>query len=163
MNKKLLEYELRSTEAFCLHVASVFTDDEATYRPQESLMTVAQQLAHVAQTVDWFLEGASSPQGFNLDFESLAKEIQKVGALPDVKAWVKRSFESARGFLNELQETSLSDPLPPGPILGGIPKAAIFLGIIDHTAHHRGVLAMYARTSGKVPPMPYEAAPAWEK
>ena len=32
---------------------------------------------------------------------------------------------------------------------------AIFSGITDHTAHHRGALTVYARVQGIVPPMPY--------
>jgi len=27
--------------------------------------------------------------------------------------------------------------------------------IVDHTAHHRGALSVYARLPGKVPMMPY--------
>jgi len=46
-------------------------------------------------------------------------------------------------------------PMPEGPVLGGAPRIAIVSGITDHTAHHRGALTVYARLSGKVPPMPY--------
>ena len=38
-------------------------------------MTVAQQVAHAAQTIDWFIEGASRPEGFDLDFEKHAKAL----------------------------------------------------------------------------------------
>jgi uncharacterized damage-inducible protein DinB len=39
--------------------------------------------------------------------------------------------------------------------MGGAPKRAVISGIVDHTAHHRGSLAVYARLRGKVPTMPY--------
>ena len=35
------------------------------------------------------------------------------------------------------------------------PRLGVVSGIVDHTAHHRGSLAVYARLRGKVPPMPY--------
>ena len=43
---------------------------DSQFRPHEGMMTVAQQVAHTAQTLDWFIEGASRPQGFDLDFEA---------------------------------------------------------------------------------------------
>ncbi len=45
--------------------------------------------------------------------------------------------------------------LPPGPIMDRAPVLAVFEGITDHTAHHRGSLAVYARLLGKEPKMPY--------
>jgi hypothetical protein len=39
--------------------------------------------------------------------------------------------------------------------MGGAPRASIIDGLTDHTAHHRGSLAVYARLRGKTPPMPY--------
>ncbi|MCF8432232.1 MAG: DinB family protein [Melioribacteraceae bacterium] len=32
---------------------------------------------------------------------------------------------------------------------------AVVGAIADHSAHHRGALAVYARLAGKVPKMPY--------
>ena len=39
--------------------------------------------------------------------------------------------------------------------MGGQPVSDVFWGLVDHTAHHRGALTVYARLLGKVPPMPY--------
>ena len=52
-------------------------------------------------------------------------------------------------------EAAWVEPLPPGPIMGGLPRLAVFGALTDHTAHHRGALSVYARLLGKVPPMPY--------
>ena len=32
---------------------------DSQFRPQEGMMTVAQQVAHTAHTLDWFIQGAS--------------------------------------------------------------------------------------------------------
>ena len=45
------------------------------FRPQEDMMTAAQQVAHTAQTLDWFIEGAARPEGFDLDFEKHVKAL----------------------------------------------------------------------------------------
>ena len=42
-----------------------------------------------------------------------------------------------------------------GEIMTGAPKMSVVGGIVDHTAHHRGALAVYARLLGKEPKMPY--------
>jgi len=39
--------------------------------------------------------------------------------------------------------------------MAGEPRAAIIAAIAEHTAHHRGSLAVYARLLGYVPPIPY--------
>ena len=35
--------------------------------------------------------------------------------------------------------------------MAGAPRSSIVDGLADHTAHHRGSLAVYARLRGKVP------------
>jgi uncharacterized damage-inducible protein DinB len=55
----------------------------------------------------------------------------------------------------EMMSVAELDELLPEGIMSGLPKRAILHGMADHTAHHRGSLAVYARMLGKVPPMPY--------
>lgn len=52
-------------------------------------------------------------------------------------------------------EADLYAPIPDDRIMPGSPRIAVISGIVDHTAHHRGSLAVYARLLGKEPPMPY--------
>ena len=118
-------------------------------------MTVAQQVAHVAQTVDWFLEGAFRPEGFAMDFEEQAKRIMAIESLSAAREWLDRSFASAIETAASKSGEGLSESLPEGPILGGAPRFAVFGALQDHTAHHRGVLTVYSRLRGHTPPMPY--------
>jgi len=39
--------------------------------------------------------------------------------------------------------------------MGGEPRAAVVGAIVDHMAHHRGALSVYARLLGYAPPIPY--------
>ena len=131
------------------------TEDDAGFAPAKGMYTAAQQVAHVAQTVEWFVAGAFSPKGFDVDFAAHDAAVRKVATLADARTWLARAFEAAIGRLGATSPADLAAPIAPGPVLGGAPRSAIVAGITDHTAHHRGALAVYARLRGKVPAMPY--------
>ncbi len=103
-------------------------------------MTTAQQVAHAAQTIYWFIEGAFGPAGFSMDFESMAKVVAEVKSLQAAREWFDKSVASASATLGAKSDADLLMPLPPGPIMGGMPRMAIVGAITDHTAHHGGVL-----------------------
>ncbi len=118
-------------------------------------MTAAQQVAHAAHTIDWFIEGAFRPEGFDMDWEAQAKVNQSYASIEKARASFERAIASATARVTGLSDADLLAPLPEGPIMGGLPRIAIFGAITDHTAHHRGALTVYARLNGVVPPMPY--------
>jgi uncharacterized damage-inducible protein DinB len=131
------------------------TEDLSGFAPVDGTMTVAQQVAHAAQTIDWFIEGAFRPEGFDMDFEGMAAAVQEVTSLAAARAWFEKAVASAKALVGTKSDDELMAPLPPGPIMGGLPRMAIFGALTDHTAHHRGALTVYARLKGVVPPMPY--------
>lgn len=130
-------------------------EEDSTYAPGEGSMSTAQQVAHVAQTVDWFFEGAFRPEGFSTDWEGMAKEVQAFESLASAREWLDRSFAAANDKLSSLSPEELVAPLPDGPIMGGEPTFTIVGAIQDHTAHHRGVLTVHSRMRGYTPAMPY--------
>ena len=131
------------------------TEALSSYAPAPGMMTTAQQVAHVAQTIDWFIEGAFRPEGFDQDWEAQAKVLAEYTSLEKARAWFERSIAAAKAKVESCSDADLMAPLPPGPIMGGMPRIVIFSSINDHTAHHRGALTVYARLNGIVPPMPY--------
>ncbi len=133
----------------------VLTDEDEGYVPTEGAFTAAQQIAHVAQTVDWFMEGAFRPEGFSMDFEALDEEVRKVDSMTAARDWLNRAFAAASERLSRTSPEELAVPLPEGPVMGGAPRFAIVGAIQDHTAHHRGALTVYSRLRGHTPPMPY--------
>jgi hypothetical protein len=145
--KMVKDYFDRSTR--CLDEA------DSTFAPGEDSLTTAQQVAHVAQTVDWFMEGAFRPEGFNLDFEEHAKQFLAVESLTEARAWLDRAFTAAIEKTAATSGEELTKSLPEGMVMGGAPRFAIYGGIQDHTAHHRGVLTVHSRLRGKTPAMPY--------
>ena len=155
MNKSRLLQEIRSSKEFFDRSTRELRESDSTFSPTPDVMTAAQQIAHVASTVDWFMDGATNPRGFDLDFEAHKKQYEAVTSIQYARAWLEKSFQKACAWLERAQDSDLDVLMPPGPIMGGEPRISAFLGIIEHTAHHRGALTIYARLQGKTPPMPY--------
>lgn len=147
--------ELESARDFFNRSTRNLTEDLSTFAPAPGMMTAAQQVAHVAQTFDWFIEGAFRPEGFDTNFEEHFKVVSACTSLAAARAWFEKAVQSAKDAVGSRSDAELMTPLPAGPIMGGAPRYAIFGAITDHTAHHRGALTVYARVKGIVPPMPY--------
>lgn len=145
--------QLLASKDFFDRSTRVLEEADSVFRPQPDMMTVAQQVAHVAHTLDWFVQGVSRPEAFDLDFEKIAREVNAVTSLAAARAWLEKAYANAIAFVRSAED--LAKPLPEGPIMGGQPTSDIVWGMVEHTAHHRGALTVYSRMLGKVPPMPY--------
>lgn len=155
MSPEALVEQLRLAKEYFDRSSRCLTEEDSTFTPAEGLFTAAQQVAHVAQTVDWFFEGAFRGEGFGMDFEKMAAEVLDFDSLARAREWLDRAFADAAQVLGSKSEEELLAPLPEGPVMGGEPRMAIVGAIQDHTAHHRGALTVYARHCGREPAMPY--------
>ena len=159
MKQQLLGQLNAAAEYFDRSTGSL-TEEDSAYSPAEGVFTTAQQVAHAANTIDWFVEGAFRPDGFDMNFEEHERKVREVTSLVDARAWFARSVNHARTAIKSKSDEEWAQPLPAGLVMGGQPRLVIFGGISDHTAHHRGALTVYARLLGKTPPMPYMDPPA---
>ena len=146
---------LKQSLQFFSRTCSVFKEDDARYAPTPGQFSVAQHVAHVAQTIDWFVEGAFRPAGFDLDFAAHHAAVRRVESLAEAYTWLARSVDAATSNLGARSEAELLAPIAAGPVMGGEPRLAIIGAIAEHMAHHRGALSVYARLLGYAPPMPY--------
>ena len=147
--------QLLASQEFFDRSTRVLDEADSGFRPREGMMTVAQLVAHTAQTLDWFIEGASRSEGFDLDFEKHAKALAGLTSLAAARRMLETAYANAIGFFRSRSPEELARPLPPGPVMGGQPVTDIVWAMVEHTAHHRGALTVYSRELGKVPPMPY--------
>lgn len=154
MDGKIVADNMRREMKCLLHVLSDFKPEHGEFVPEEGMMSVAQQIHHIAFTVKWFREGAFGA-GFNMDFEALEAENRKELSLEDALAEVAREYDELAAFVEPMSEAELMQPLTPNPVFGEIPRVAVFSAQMDHTAHHRGSLAVYLRLLGITPKMPY--------
>ena len=146
---------LNSAKKFFDTSTSCFTEEDSGFSPGEGCFTVAQQIAHVAQTIDWFVAGVFGGHGFDENFAEHETRVRNVTSLNEAKAWWDRAMQSALEAWGTKSAEELARPIENDNIMGGAPKGAALNGITDHTAHHRGALTVYARLLGKVAPMPY--------
>lgn len=146
---------LRQVKACFDRSTACLDEEDSAFAPADGTFTVAQHVAHVAQTIDWFLEGAFRPEGFDLDFGAHQAEIGRVTSLEAAREWLDRSIARAIDTFAGMTPEEMAAPIAAGPILGGAPRSAILSSIADHTAHHRGALTVYARLRRKQPALPY--------
>ena len=146
--------QLRASLKYFQATASTFSEEDSGFAPQSELYTVAGHVAHAADSVDWFVEGAFG-EGWNMDFEGMIAAVKAVTSLDEANAWLVRAYESAIAAVESASEEELRASIPDKRIMGGAPRYTIVNGISDHSAHHRGALTVYARLMGKTPKMPY--------
>jgi uncharacterized damage-inducible protein DinB len=145
---------LQTVKTFFDRTVSCFREEDSEFAPGEGMFTVAQQIAHAAQAVEWFMEGAFRPQGMSTEFEAMVADVRKVTSLEDALTWWNDAMQEAIDAVGNAAPESWNEAIR-GPFMAGQPRHAIIGGISDHCAHHRGALAVYARLRGLEPPMPY--------
>lgn len=146
---------LANVKAFFDRTLSVLDESDSAFAPTPGMFSTAQQVAHVAQTYEWFLDGAFRPEGFETDFAGMEQKVRSVTSLAQAKAWLERAAARVQQALQERPAADWLKPIAQNTIMGGAPRLAIVDGLADHTAHHRGALSVYARLRGKTPLMPY--------
>ena len=155
MVREGLVEQLKSVAEFFERSTRCLSEEDSEFSPSEGTFTVVNQVAHVAQTIDWFLEGMFNPHGFDLDFEEHAKAMMACTSLTSAREWFDRAMRNAIETIDSKTDQELLQPLPAGPVMGGAPRSAVVGAIADHTALHRGALTVYSRLLEKVPLMPY--------
>lgn len=146
--------ELDSIQNFFNRSTRNLQEAHSGFAPAPGMMTVAQQVAHAAQTIDWFVDGTFSPTGFAEDFDAQMKVVFGYTSLAAARSWFEKAIAAAKATFAAKSDADLLAPMPPG-IMAGAPRMSAISAMVDHTAHHRGALTVYARMNGVVPPMPY--------
>lgn len=154
--KEGLLAELQVSRQFFLNTISCFEEQDSGFVPKDGMYSVAQQVMHTAQVVDWFMEGTFDEKGFDMNFGDFEARIRKCTSLQEALDALNVSYDRAEQTVKDKPESVWMETFPKdAAIMPGLPKVAIISSIADHTAHHRGSLAVYARLMDKVPPMPY--------
>lgn len=150
---------LTSMQQFFNRSTEVLAEEDSEFSPVPGTYTVAQQVAHTAQMIDWCIEGAFAPHGFEMDFDRQDREIRQFRSLTRAREWLQRAFARAHGVVDLRSEVEWTQCFPPGAFMANQLKLNVMVLLTDHVAHHRGSLAVYSRLLGKVPFMPYAPRP----
>jgi len=140
---------------FFIRTTAAFVDADGSFAPKPGMFTVTNHIAHAALTVDWFIAGAFRPEGFDMDFAAADRRARAIATLAEARARFAACYAAAIAVIGGATRAEMMQPMAAGPIMGGAPRVAILEGMSDHTAHHRGALAVYLRLLGRVPAMPY--------
>ena len=154
MDSQSLVNQLRAGVQFFNKSTEWLAEEDEGFVPIEGMFTACQQVAHVAQTIDWFVAGAFGA-GWDMDFAGHEASVREVTRLADARDWLERAVENAVGVLESTAPEKLAEPFPEDGILAGSPRGSVVGGIVEHTSHHRGALTVYARLRGKTAAMPY--------
>ena len=155
MLSKNLIAQIETAHRFFRKTISCFAEEDSSFSPQDGMYTIAAQVEHTAGTIDWFIDGMFNPDGFSLEFERHIAEARSCRSFEAAVAHLDKSLEDTRTALGPRSDEELTELLPANSIFGAVPRLSVVGGLMDHTAHHRGALAVYARLIGKEPEMPY--------
>ena len=91
-----------------------------------------------------------------MDFEQHDREVCAVKTLAEARKLFEDAMNNAEKTFAAAGDEKLASLFPKDdPIMPGQPRIGSITALMDHTAHHRGGLAVYARLLGKPAPMPY--------
>jgi len=154
MNSETAVQHLQHERHFLLNIVKDFQPEDENFRPTPEMMTVAQQIRHIALTIHWFEEGAFGG-GFDMDFAKMEEECQKPWTLDEAVALLSQTYEEFIHRLQNLDDKEFLTLLPDNSIMGKVPRFAAILANNEHTAHHRGALTVYIRLLGRTPSFVY--------
>jgi uncharacterized damage-inducible protein DinB len=154
MNGHQAAEHVRLEREYLMKIIGAFAPDQGKFCPVAGTMTVAQQINHIAFMIRWFVQGAFGT-GFDLDPEKNNAAVRENIDLKEAVRRLNETYDDYIAFLETLTVAELDAHMPPNPILGEVPRITLLRAQADHTAHHRGVLTVYLRLLGIVPPMIY--------
>ena len=124
------------------------------YNVEQFLFGIARK-----KTIDWLRAGALDDD-WRLDFEAQFEETNRVESLAAARRRLDEAWGRLRARIEGMSAAELGAPMADNPILQTRPRSYGIGAVVDHTGHHRGSLAVFARLLGKVPPNPYMAEEA---
>lgn len=154
---QLMVVELKKMRSFFNSSTKVLTEEDSGFKPEDEMYTVAQHVAHAAHTVEWFSNNAftTGPYWDDNVMKEHQTKVMPYTSLNKAREWLNDAFDRAEEIFGKRSDEELLDRLPADSLMGPVPRMICLFAIQEHTAHHRGALAVYARLLGKTPQIPY--------
>jgi uncharacterized damage-inducible protein DinB len=145
---------IRQERHFLHNILNDFREEHSNFKPTEEMRTVGQQIEHIALSTNFFYESAFG-SGFKMSFPQYLEEMKKIIGLEKALKDLDEAYEEAISLVENKTHDEMEAPIPPNPMLGDFTCKSIIYRSQDHTAHHRGMLAVYLRLLGIKPTMVY--------
>ena len=124
--------QLETTQTFFKKTLSIFAPEDEGFAPFPELYSVAGHVAHVAESIDWFLEGAFG-DGWDLEFDAMITKAKAVTSLVEASEWMERAFANAIAVVSAASDQVLLESIPDTRIMGR--GAAPRCGVRDPRSH----------------------------
>ncbi len=174
---------IRAHKQFFRRTLQAFEEQDAAFQPRPEMLSVAGHIHHVIAGLELFLAGVFPAMerfqgrewrsrrgegqtwlGLGPGFTSMEwtkvsnEDLSGADGGEAPLAFALRAFEEtmdlAAELYGQLSRQELLMMLPENPIQLRTPQEALEI-MLDHTAHHRGALAQYARLLDREPKIPY--------
>jgi len=130
------ENQILASKDFFERSTRVMEEADSGFRPREGMMTVAQQVAHTAQTLEWFIDGVVRPAGFDLDFEKHAGEVAKVTSLGAARRrWMRLTRRCWSSYRFAQPGAARGARSRPARLWVASRLATSYGAMVEHTAH----------------------------
>jgi len=133
---------LESAKAYTLEIAEAMPEDKYTFRPNDSVRSFGEQMAHIGMSSNFFLsafiKGEELPP---FDPKAIAEKEKQVGASKaETVKIVTEAFDDVIATLRGMDEEGLNETFEVffDPNKPSFTKEQGFQFIRDHITHHRG-------------------------
>ena len=166
---------------YFLRTLSAFNDEDSSFRPQQNMLSVKDQVLHTVGAIELFVSAylstidstskithTSFRPGEAWSGSSTAVTDMRWTQNADKKHYdeqvdmkeIKEIFSKTMAYASDVfsipSEAELQQPIGENSLVPDFFRAEDIIEImLDHTAHHRGALAQYARLLGHSPKIPY--------
>lgn len=148
--KTQLLKEWKRSKTYTLDYLKIIPPDKCSFKPQDSIRTLAQQMIHLSQATVSLIEAATGmkiPGIINRqDLESIPSALTK----DSVSYFVTLSYDYAIQALENFEMTKSYQFIKRGKF--NETRIAWLLKAFEHQAHHRGQITIYIRALGLKPP-----------
>ena len=150
----------RTVRKNTLQIAEEIPEDKYSFRATPEVMTVAEDLAHLASFTRWpeAMHGAQRKSNFVFEeVKGLMDEMVQLQGSLQTKTQIvdalRTEGERFATFLEGLSDETLSEIVTFPPDSGGGSKSRfeMLLGVKEHEMHHRAKLMVVQRLLGQVP------------
>lgn len=139
--KAIILKHLKTSREFTLKVAGQMPESSYDFKLTPPQMSFAEQMVHLAGSLDFFLSSFSAEKAKNAKPPSMKKS--------DVIAFMTKSFDDAIDKVSKLSPDTFSKTYKGEE--GQMTGLEILMMMMDHTTHHRASAEMYLRAKGITP------------
>ena len=140
--KSTILKHLKTSRDFTLKVAEAMPEADYSFKLTPAQMSFAQQMVHLSQGLDYFIDPIVGEKPNPAKPASLSKS--------DVIAFEKKAFDHAIERVGTLTSEQIGKDYKSEE--GTMSGFDLLLGMLDHTTHHRASAEMYLRAKGITPP-----------